>query len=232
MLSAPVSRPTQPSRLHDEILAKLRSMILRCELVPGTRISERDLCLRFGVSRTPLREALKVLASNGLVELLPNRGAWVPHLLVEDVSEVFDVLSLIERRAGELAASRLVERDLRELANLHDRMVAQALAGEIEKSIRLDFLIHRRLVDAAGSRTLSRVHEGLAVRVERARYIVGTSRSRMIEAVAEHEAILEAVLTRDPTRIADELFKHCVKTRDAVVEAVRTRFGDGLRRTG
>lgn len=226
MLSACASKSVQRLQLHDEVLAKLRSMILRCELVPGTRVSEKDLCARFGISRTPLREALKVLASNGLIELLPNRGAWIPPLRSEEVAEVFDVLAILERRAGELAASRLSERGLRELGSLHDKMVEQALAGETEKWIRTDFLIHRKLVNAAGSRALSGVHEGLAVRVERARYILGTSRSRMRDALKEHEAILEAAKTREPPRVAEALYDHCMRTRDAVVAAVRTRFGE------
>lgn len=216
------SRP----HLHGTVLAKLRSMILRCELVPGTRISEKDLCTRFGISRTPLREALKVLASNGLIDLLPNRGAWVPPLREGEVAEVFDVLSIIERRAGELAAARLSDRDLRELAALHGRLVAQAGAGDTEKSLRTDLQIHRKLVDVAGSATLASVHDGLAVRVERARYMVGSSRARVLEALAEHDAILKAAVMRDPARIADELHTHCVKTRDAVIQAVRDRFGE------
>lgn len=225
-LSQAVAKPNQAPPLHDELLGKLRSMILRCELEPGTRISEKDLCARFGISRTPLREALKVLAFNGLIELLPNRGAWIPPLRSEEVAEVFDVLATIERRAGEMAAARLSERGLREVASLHQRMVEQALAGETEKWIRSDFLIHRKLVNAAGNRTLASVHEGLAVRVERARYILGTSRPRMHEAIEEHEAILRAVMTREPQRVAQELYTHCMKTRDAVVAAVRKRFGE------
>ncbi len=208
-------------------------MILCCDLVPGSRISEKQLCAKFDISRTPLREALKVLAFNGLIELLPNRGAWVPHLRIDDVSDAFDVLSLLERRAGELAASRLPDRELRELGTLHERLVAQVGAGETEKSIRTDFQVHRRLVEAAGNRALASVHEGLAVRVERARYIAGTSRSRMLEAVAEHEAILKALVARDPARAADEMHRHSLRTRDAVIDALRTRFGgEGLQRVG
>jgi len=133
MPETPGAQPIHRLRLHQELLAKLRSMILRCELVPGTRISEKDLCTRFAISRTPLREALKVLAANGLIELLPNRGAWIPHLRAKDVVEVFDLLPVLERRAGELAAPRLTDRDLRELRSLHDRMIAQGLADDTEK---------------------------------------------------------------------------------------------------
>ena len=207
-------------------------MLLRCELLPGARISERELCTRFAVSRTPLREALKVLAASHLVELLPNRGAWVPHLRVEDVADVFALLAVLERQTGELAAPRILDRDVRDLSALHARLVAQVTAGETEQSIRTDIQFHRKLVDIAGSPTLSSVHEGLAVRVERARYIVSLSRSRMLEAVAEHEAVLEAVRSRDAARIADALHHHSLATSAAVIEAVRTRFGTLARRTG
>ena len=98
------ANPIQRTGLHDELVAELRDMILRCDLLPGTRVPERELCVRFAISRTPLREALKVLASSGLLELRLNRGAWVPPLRSAEVTEVFDVLVGLERRAGELAA--------------------------------------------------------------------------------------------------------------------------------
>jgi DNA-binding GntR family transcriptional regulator len=216
-----------PLRLHDEIVGKLRGMILRCELVPGARVAERELCEQFGISRTPLREALKVLAANGLVELWPNRGARIARLQPMEIADVFDVLALLERRAGELAAARLDARGLAEMQRLHKRLMAQAALQRREATLQVDLQIHRALVKAAGSATLLSVHDALAIKVERARYfVIGISQERFHEALQEHERILEAVLALDAQRMADELYSHCVKTRDAVVAAVRARFAD------
>jgi DNA-binding GntR family transcriptional regulator len=218
------ANPIQRTGLHDELVAELRNMILRCDLLPGTRVPERELCVRFAISRTPLREALKVLASTGLLELRLNRGAWVPALRSAEVTEVFDVLAGLERRAGELAAPLMTGRDLRDVQRLHDTLVAEWRDGSLDRLFRTDLKFHRRLVEAARNPTLAALHESLAPRVERARYIVGTTPARMAVAMKEHEAILEAVLSRDPRRTASALFDHSIKTRDAVVKALQTRL--------
>jgi DNA-binding GntR family transcriptional regulator len=216
--------PIHRTGLHDELVAELRDMILRCDLVPGTRVPERELCERFAISRTPLREALKVLASIGLLELRLNRGAWVPPMGSSEVWEVFDVLAGLERRAGELAAPLMDGRDLRDVQRLHDTLVAEWRGGSLDRLFRTDLKFHRRLVEAARNPTLAGLHESLTPRVERARYIVGTTQARMAVAMEEHETILEAVLSRDPIRTASALFDHSIKTRDAVVTALQTRF--------
>ena len=216
--------PIQRTGLHDELVAELRDMILRCDLLPGTRVPERELCVRFAISRTPLREALKVLASTGLLELRLNRGAWVPPLGAAEATEVFDVLAGLERRAGELAAPLMTGRELRDVQRLHSTLVAEWRDGGLDRLFRTDLKFHRRLVEAARNPTLAALHESLAPRVERARYIVGTTPARMAVAVKEHETILEAVLSRDPVRTASALFDHSIKTRDAVVTALQIRL--------
>jgi DNA-binding GntR family transcriptional regulator len=218
------ANPIQRTGLHDELVAELRDMILRCDLLPGARVPERELCVRFAISRTPLREALKVLASSGLLELRLNRGAWVPPLRSAEVTEVFDVLAGLERRAGELAAPLMTGRDLRDMQRLHNTLVAEWRDGSLDRLFRTDLKFHRRLVEAARNPTLTALHESLAPRVERARYIVGTTPARMAVAMKEHETILEAVMSRDPRRTASALFDHSIKTRDAVVKALQTRL--------
>src|SRR5438270_3567662 len=106
-LPMPESDLIPRTALHGEVLRKLSSLILRGELAPGSRVQEKALCERLQISRTPLREALKVLASSGLVELKLNRGAWIAPLRAVEVAEAFDVLAILERRAAELAGTRL-----------------------------------------------------------------------------------------------------------------------------
>ncbi len=220
--------PIPRTRLHDELVAELRDMILLCELVPGSRVPERDLCVKFAISRTPLREALKVLASSGLLELRLNRGAWVPPLRSAEVREIFDVFASLERRVGELAAPLTTDRDLRDIKKLHQRLVAEWRDGDLDRLFRTDLAFHRRLVEAARNPTLAAIHENLALRVERARYIVGTTPARMAIAMDEHQAILDAILRRDPDSAAAALFAHSIKTRDAVVAALTARAEEQL----
>ncbi len=98
------SDPISRASLHEELAVRLRKMIVEDELLPGTRIKEPELCERFAVSRTPLREAMKVLAPEGYVRLTPNRGATVAELTAEDLEEAFPVMGALEALAGELAA--------------------------------------------------------------------------------------------------------------------------------
>lgn len=221
MLTA--SDAIQRTHLHDEVLSKLRAMILRGDLAPGERVQERTLCEQFGISRTPLREALKVLAASGLIELWPSRGARITPLRADEVAEIFDVIAILEREAGGLAASMLDAARIDELSRLHGVMLAHARAQEFEKLLQVDLRIHRTLVEVAGNRMLAAVHEGLAIRVERARFIVSTDPERLQHSMREHEVIMEAILGRDPARVAEALHRHCLKTRDAIVAAIRTQ---------
>ena len=223
----PADGRIQRTQLHDEVLRKLGGLILRGELVPGSRVDERALCERLGISRTPLREGLKVLASRGLVELKPNRGAWIAPLLGEEVADAFDVLALLERRAGELAGAWVDGPTVRGLSELHRRLIRFSRLPDKEALLRTDLAIHRTIVRAAGNPTLALVHEGLAIKVERARYQAAISPERVRISMQEHEAIQEAILARDPARIADALYAHCLKTRDAVVAAVTARRTKG-----
>jgi DNA-binding GntR family transcriptional regulator len=211
------------TQLHDEVLRTLGGRILRGELVPGSRVDERMLCEQLGISRTPLREALKVLASRGLVELRPNRGAWVALLRAGEVADAFEVLALLERRAGELAGGRLDDATVRALTRLHRRLLGYSRLPDGEALLRTDLEFHRTIVEAAGNRTLVAVHDTLAIKVERARYLAAISPERVRASMQEHEQIQEAILARDPARIAEALYAHCLKTRDAVVAAVTAR---------
>jgi DNA-binding GntR family transcriptional regulator len=215
--------PIQRIQLHDEALKKLSGQILRGELEPGSRVQERELCEQLGISRTPLREALKVLAARGLVELRPNRGALIAPLRAVDVDEAFDVLSLLERRAGELATPRLDDAAIQHLAGLHAAMIELSRGPDSEAMLRLDLQIHRMIVEATGNRTLMTVHEGLTIKVERARYLAATSLERVRSSMQEHEIIMAAVTTRDPIAVSRALYAHCVKTRAATVAAVLAR---------
>lgn len=223
----PTITPDQPAHrtpiarraLHDEVVRRLRDLIIEGDLAPGTRIPERELCERFGISRTPLREALKVLASEGLVDLQHHRGALVSRLTPEAVDDMFQVMGALEALAGESACERVQDQDIAEIESLHRQMLEHYQRQELYEYFQLNQRIHERLVEAAGNPVLSNLYRSLSVRIRRARYMANLSPERWKQAVAEHEQILVALRARDGQRLSRLLREHLLH-KAVVVKAV------------
>ena len=185
--------PIERQSLHDAVTGRLRDMIVEGEFPPGLRLPERALCETFGISRTPLREALKVLASEGLLELAPHRGARVAGLTAMDVDELFPVMGALEALAGELACARITEMELAEIRALHYQMVLHHRLGERPPYFELNQKIHEKILEAARNPTLTASYNNLSGRIRRARYTANINTARWAQAVGEHEEMLEAV---------------------------------------
>jgi len=219
----PIDRPS----LHDTIVNRVRTMVYDGDLKPGDKVPERLLCETLGISRTPLREALKVLASEGVLELLPNRGARVAKLTAADVDEMFPVMGALEALAGELACANASEADLAELRALHYQMALHHTRGERAEYFALNQKIHEKIMGSAGNDLLVAMYEGLAGRIRRARYISSITPERWKQAMAEHEDMLAALEARDGPRLAKVLRGHLQNKCEAVKEALRQEGGDG-----
>lgn len=189
-------------------------MIVEGDLVEGQRINETDLCSILDVSRTPLREALKVLASEGLVELRAHRGSEVTRVTPEAVHDLFETVSGLERHGAELAAKRATERDLKRLRTLHEKMSGYFLANDRRAYFALNHRIHELIIGLAGNEVLKSVHASLMVRLRRARYKALYSEERWRESVEEHLAILEALEAHDPDAAGMLLQRHVQRTGD------------------
>ncbi|WP_454857914.1 GntR family transcriptional regulator [Rhizobium binxianense] len=211
----------RPRPLHAEVVDRLRDMIVEGEIAAGERLHENNLAQTLRVSRTPLREALKLLANEGLVELLPGRGARVVRQTQEGVMELFEVISGLERLAAELAAVRMTGRDLERLKKMHDRMAMHFHAGERHDYFALNHQIHIFIVTAAKNATLAAIHAGLMVRARWGRYTALASNERWNEAMTEHEALMEAFATRDATRAGDIMFQHDRRTGETTRAILR-----------
>lgn len=212
--------------LTDELVERLRDLIVEGELQPGERIGEKALCERFGVSRTPLREALKVLASEGLVELAPNRGARVARLSEQDLEELFPLLGALEALAGELAAERIDEAGLAEVRALHYQMVACYHRDDLAGYFRFNQQIHERLLAAAGNATLSAMHRNLSGRLRPARFAANMSRERWRAALAEHEKMLDLLAARNGAGLAELLKRHIANKAETLREALDAAAAD------
>ena len=208
--------------LHDEVLSRLRDYIVEGNLEDGARIPERELSLRFGISRTPLREALKVLSSEGLVELLPNRGARVRTMHAEDIKEVFDMIGGLEALAGRLACERISDAEITEIEALHREMYGFYLRRNLHDYFRCNQAIHQKIVDAARNGALRATYATLGSQIQRFRYTanLATKRDRWAEAVREHEMILDALRRRAGDELSDILFKHLRNKRQAVPDGL------------
>jgi DNA-binding GntR family transcriptional regulator len=196
--------------LHGEIVTRLRDYIVDNNLPEGARIPERRLCEMFGISRTPVREALKVLASEGLVNLLPNRGSRVRSLSEQDICDLFDLMGGLESLAGRLACERITEEEVAEIERLHHEMYAFYLRRDLNGYFRVNRLIHERIVAAARNPTLSATYASHAGRLRGARFSPNAvaDPERLSAAMREHEAILDALRRRAGTELSDILFLH------------------------
>ncbi|NEU14103.1 GntR family transcriptional regulator [Methylobacterium sp. BTF04] len=217
MHSAASPGATPPDTLHAGVLAQLRDFIVEGNLAPGARVPERSLCERFGVSRTPLREALKVLASEGLIELLPNRGARVRQLGADEMVALFDVMGGLEALAGRLACEKITEAGYAEIERLHHTMYASYLRRDLHGYFTCNQAIHDRIVEAADNAPLRTTYANFAGRLRRVRYAANldNNRDRWGEAMREHEEILDALRRRAGSELSDILFRHLRNKRKA-----------------
>lgn len=189
--------PIPRKALHEEAVHRLRDLIVQGELAPGARLNERVLCEKLGISRTPLREAIKLLAAEGLVDLLPNRGALVAALDTGRLAETLQVMGALEGLAGELACRHASEARIADIRRLHEKMLAMHERGDLAGYFRHNQAIHQSIVEASGNPVLANLYRQLNTSARRARYMANLSRERWDAAVREHEAILTALEARD-----------------------------------
>ncbi len=142
--------------LHEEAADRLRDLIVQGSLAPGSRLNERLLTAQLGVSRTPLREAFKVLATEGLVELLPNRGAIVSEIDAARIAETLAVMGALEALAGELASAAATDGQINEIRSLHQEMLANHARGDLAGYFKFNQAIHLKIVKYSGNAVLTR----------------------------------------------------------------------------
>jgi DNA-binding GntR family transcriptional regulator len=215
-LTQSIHRPT----LHEELVERLRALVVEDVLKPGEKVPEKDLCVSFGVSRTPLREALKVLASEGLVVLHANRGARVAEVTPEELAQAFPVIAVLEGLAGEEACRRLSDAEIATIGRRHDEMVAAYRARDRKSYFAANQDIHRAIIDGAGNDILATQHRLLATRVRRARFLVNLSEERWAEAIEEHERMIERLRLRDAEGLGRMMRAHMANKGAAHIRAL------------
>lgn len=198
--------------LTRQVADAVRDMIIQDQLKAGERIRERDIAQQLQVSRTPLRESLKILATEGLVELLPNRGAVVANPTAEEIHDMLLVLGNLESLAGELACQRASDAELAEIRALHFEMLAAYAREDRLGYFKVNQRIHRAIVLASANRSLIDTHGRINAQLYRVRYRSNLVNTRWHTAIEEHETILLHLLARDASALAVTLRSHLGST--------------------
>ena len=220
MPATAVTKPIEIERktLHDIVVGRLRTMLIEGHIQPGAKLNERLLAEQLRVSRTPLREAIKLLASEGMVDLLPNRGAVAVKLSEADILHTFELLSGIESLAGELAARRITPDELVEIRALHYEMLACYARSDLSGYYTLNARIHAALTAAAKNPELTKTHASINARVQSLRFRTNQNMAKWRKAVREHELMVEALEARDANGLRAVLTEHLTAKRNTVVQ--------------
>lgn len=207
--------------LHEQVAYRLRELLVEGAIAPGAKLNERELALQLNVSRTPLREAIKMLAAEGLVELLPNRGAVAVSLNEQGVRNTFEVMAGLEGMSGELAAQRISEAQLTEIKALHFQMLAAHARRDLSTYYRINAQIHRAINTAANNDVLTTTYSQVNARLQALRFRSNQDEAKWSRAVAEHGQMIEALTRRDGAALKAVLVQHLHHKRDVVIEQIR-----------
>jgi len=204
--------------LYEEVAGRLRQRIFSHELAPGAWIDEQGLALAYGISRTPMREALKVLVSEGLVVLKPRRGCYVVQVSRRDVEEVFSVLALLEGQCAYEAMSRAQPEDFQPLEVLHERLELLGSEKHTAEWFEINQEFHRILHEMSGNHCLVHVIDNLRKIMTLVRFHALRQGRRLQECVEEHRLIMSAIRSRDPIAVKECVSAHLLSVGKAISE--------------
>lgn len=216
------NNPIQPpAALHEQVAQSLRQMLVEGQVAPGAKLNERALSEVLKVSRTPLREAIKMLAAEGLVELLPNRGAIALQLSEADILDTFEVMAGLEGQSGELAAQRITDAELDEIRAMHYEMMAAYTRRDLSTYYQLNSAIHRAINVAARNPVLTATYNQVNARLQALRFRSNQDGEKWKRAMQEHEQMVHALAAHDPVVMRAVLVAHLGNKRDVVIEQLR-----------
>jgi DNA-binding GntR family transcriptional regulator len=218
MNARPESNRLAAPALYEQVAERLRTRIFAHELEPGAWVDEQALAEEFGISRTPLREALKVLAAEGLVQLRPRRGCYVAALSEQDLDEIFPVMALLEGRCAQEATTKATEDDLKRLQTIHADLERYAANGDADRFFESNQAFHNALQDLADNRWLKQLIEETRQFIKLTRRDSLNLEGRLKQSLTEHRAILAAVERRDADEAARLMHEHLLSGRAALAK--------------
>ena len=215
--------PRHVSSLHDQVAQQLRDMIFSGELTPGSFVDEAGLCEKLEISRTPLREALKVLTAEGLIRHEPRRGSFVNEVTEQDLDEIFPVIALLEGRCAYEAALQASDADIEALELLHEQLNEHGKQGQIGPYYAANYAIHEAIIAMAGNRWLAQVIGDLRKILKLARLQQLNAPGRLMQSLAEHMVIFAALKARDAQGADAAMRTHLTRQREALRELARNQ---------
>jgi DNA-binding GntR family transcriptional regulator len=213
------------STLHTQIVDALREMIMIGELKHGEKINENDLCASMEISKTPLREALRVLSAENLISLVPNRGAFVTKPSTGEIKEMFAVMSVLEGVCAHAAAEKMTPADFSQLEGLHGKLEEQFKLRNQKEYIRVNNRYHSYLQELAGNRTLNQIVKGLRKKILLYRFQSLNLPGRFEDSIKEHRELLTAFRDRDAPK-AEKIMKNHLRKQSQAIEALARRMGE------
>lgn len=212
--------------LHEEIVNNLREMIMTGELREGDKIKESELCMSMGISRTPLREALRILSVEKIIIHVPNKGSYVCNPSIEEIKEMFDVMSVLEGVCARNATEKMRDSDFARLEKLHEKLEEYYNCRDQKNYIKFNNLYHSFLQELAGNRTCNQIINGLRQKILLYRFKSLNLPGRFEKSIEEHRGLMEAFKERDSER-AELLIKIHLKNQSNAVEELWQRLGRG-----
>lgn len=211
------------SSLHQEVADALREQIFSGQFAPGSFLDEVALCEQMEISRTPLREALKVLTAEGLLRHEPRRGCFVSEVTEQDLDDIFPVIALLEGRCAHEAARNASNAELVALATLHERLVSHAQAGRIKDYYAANFAIHEAIILLANNRWLAQAIADLRKILKLARLQSLQVPGRLAQSLSEHMTVFAALKSRDSEGAEAAMRTHLMRQREALRELARNQ---------
>ena len=206
--------------LYQEVAERLRQRIFAHQIPPGTRIDEQALAIDYGISRTPLREALKVLAAEGLVTLKPRRGCFVTEISEQDLDEILPVMAMLEGRCALEATCRAQAREMARLEAIHRQLERFAETNQIERFFEANQEFHAYIQEMAGNRWLRQVIQDLRKVLKLTRLLSLSVDGRLEQSLQEHRAILAAIKAGDATGAQTAMHDHILSVRRALTRSL------------
>lgn len=210
-------------RLYDSVVEQMRHLIVEGSLAPGTKLNERELCDTFGISRTPLREALKVLATEGLVEITPNRGSSVSSITEKEMSELFEMMSGLESFSGLLACQRITPEELAKIEELHNDMINSYEKRDLYAYYECNRQIHDEINKAAGNTELRQIYLSINRRLQAMRFKSNLKSEKWQQAVQDHNLILKTLQERNGEKLSLILREHMLRKHTAVIDLINSK---------
>lgn len=207
-----------PTALYQEVAERLRQRIFAHELLPGAWVDEQKLAEQYGISRTPLREALKVLASEGLVVLKPRRGCYVTEIAPQDLDDIFPLIALLEGRCAAEAVAKMSKADLDGLSAIHARLEKSARENRMADFFEANQEFHKAIQELAGNRWLLQVIQDLRKVLKLSRLHSLSLEGRLQQSLQEHQAIMAALQAKDANLAEKLMHDHLLSGREALAK--------------